>query len=119
VSEVAFPDDRVMVIYEVTVAGTSGSPKKVALVGMPGPTDGSARPHKFVPENALPKMRLAPSRAAKSGGTMSGEYEVRRGQRDTLTASKLQLESNSEIGISVATSRFPQGELYGALRRIE
>jgi hypothetical protein len=117
-SEVYYPDGRVAVFYEVTVAGTKGSPQKAALVTMPPPTDERARPPTFKPENALPRARLAPSRQPKSGGTISGDYETRREQRDAVTASRMLRETNTEVGISVATSAFPQGELYGMFRRI-
>lgn len=115
-SEVHFVDGRVSVFYQVTVAGTSGTPRGAALVGVPAATGPS--PLKFLSRNALPKLRLVPSRASATGGTMTGQYEVNRKQRDALFATKLLSAGSRDIVIAVSTSRFPDGELYGVFKPV-
>jgi hypothetical protein len=115
-SEVHFADGRVSVFYQVTVAGTSGMPRSAALVGVPAIK--GAAPLKFLSRNTLPKLRLLPSRASATGGTMTGQYEVNRKQSDAIFATKLLSVGRGEIGIAVSTSRFPDGELYGIFKPV-
>jgi len=114
-SEVHFADGRVSVFYQVTVAGTSGAPTNAALVGVPEAAAPS--PPKFLRQNALPDLKLLPSRAPGTGGTMTGQYEVKATQSDALYATKL-LAGSREIGILVTTNRFPEGELFGLFKPV-
>jgi hypothetical protein len=116
-SEVHFADGRVSVFYQVTVAGTSGTPRGAALVGVPAA--GGPTPLKFLSRNTLPKPRLAPSRSPATGGTMTGQYEVNRKQSDALLATKLLAAGSREIAIAVSTNRFPDGELYGVFKPVQ
>lgn len=118
-SEVHFADGRVSVFYEVTVAGTSGAPKSAALVGVPAdPAGPAASARKFTSRNALPKLRLLPSRTAATGGTMTGQYEVKDKQADALFVTRMMAARSAEVGIAVSTSRFPEGELYGVFKPV-
>lgn len=114
-SEAHFADGRVSVFYQVTVAGTSSAPQGVALVGVAA---AAPAPPKFSPKNALPQFKSLPSRAPATGGTLFGQYEVRRDKGDALFATKLFSAGNPEVGISVRTSRFPDGELYGIFKPV-
>lgn len=115
-SEVHFADGRVSVLYEVTVAGTSGTPKSAELVRVPATADRSRL--RFLSRNALPRLRLLPSHAATTGGTMTGEFEVDRQRSNRLTVSGLQAADNAETGVVVSTSRFPEGELFGVFKPV-
>jgi hypothetical protein len=114
-SETHFADGRVSVLYEITVAGTSGTPKGAELVRIPAAADRSRL--RFLSRNALPRLRLLPSHAAATGGTMTGEFEVDRQRRNALTVTGLQAD-NTETGILVSTSRFPEGELFGVFKPV-
>jgi hypothetical protein len=110
VSETHLPGGKVSVFYAATVAGTAGTPTNVALVGSPAPQD-----RVFKTELALPKIALRLSRDKQTGGSLSGLYEVSRAAPNALFASRLLQTGTGESGMVVTTSRFPKGELYGAL----
>jgi len=116
-SEVHYPDGRVSVFYQVTVAGASGTPRSAALVGVPGA--GGAAPLKVLGRNTLPRSRLIPSRTPTTGGTMTGQYEANRRQPDALLATKLLETGSRDIAIAVSTRRFPDGELYGVFKPVQ
>jgi hypothetical protein len=116
VSEVHLPQGRVSVFCEVTVAGTSGAPRGAALVGVTA--EAARAPRTFNRESALPELQLRSSRTAANGGTLSGSYEVARELPDALLASRILTEGSSEVGIVISTSRFTDGELYGALNPV-
>ncbi|SEC95166.1 CHRD domain-containing protein [Rhizobiales bacterium GAS191] len=109
-SETYLPGGRVSVLYVGTVAGTSGAPTNAALAG------GPASKAVFSRKMALPQLKLRFSRDKKTGGSLSGFYEVKSAARDALLATRL--EGNGAVGIVVTTSRFPKGELYGALEPV-
>jgi hypothetical protein len=110
-SEVHFRD-RVAVFYAVTVVGTTSEPTNAALV------QEGATP-RFNARNALPELKILPSRVPASGGTMTGQYEVRRTEADGLLATRMLQEGSGAAGIVVSTRRFPEGELFGALRPVQ
>jgi CHRD domain len=110
VSETHLPGGKVSVFYAATVAGTSGAPTNAALVNGPTP-----QARLFTTRSALPKMQLRSSRDKKSGGSFTGVYEVNRSAPTALFVTRLVAEGKGEPGIVVTTSRFPNGELYGAL----
>jgi hypothetical protein len=110
VSETHLPGGKVSVFYAATVAGTAGTPTNVALVGSPAPQD-----RVFKSELALPKLALRLSRDKQTGGSLSGNYKVKRAAPKAVFASRLSQTGTGESGIVVATNRFPKGELYGAL----
>ena len=112
-SEIYLPG-RVAVFYEVTVAGTSGAPRSAALVG--APANAAPGPQAFVRSNALP--RLAMRARAANGATMTGQYEVTGERPDALVATSMMAAGAGEVGISVSTSRFADGELYGAFKPV-
>lgn len=116
-SEVHYPDGRVEVFYQVTVAGASGTPKGAALVG--SPAAGRAAPLKIAPRNTLPKPKLAPSRAPATGGTLTGQYQANRTQRSALLATSLLAAGSRDISIAVSTNRFPDGELHGVFKQVQ
>jgi CHRD domain len=116
-SEVHFVDGRISVFYQVTVAGTSSTPRGAALVGVPAATGPS--PLEFLSRNALPKLRLMPSRSSATGGTMTGQYEVTRKQQDALFATRLLSAGSREVAIAISTDRFPDGELYGVFKPVQ
>jgi len=109
VSETHLPGGKVSVFYAATVAGTSGAPTNAALVNGPTPQE-----RMFTSRSALPKM-LRSSSDKKSGGSLTGVYEVNRDAPTALSVTRLMAEKKGESGMVVTTSRFPNGELYGAL----
>ncbi len=117
-SEVHFADGRVGVFYRVTVAGTSGAPQAVALTGVPTTAPPAARQPRFSVKNALPQARTLVSRSAATGGTLTGDYQVRRDSVEAPLATRLLSAGDREVAVSVRTSRFPEGELYGIFRQV-
>jgi hypothetical protein len=110
ISETHLPDGKVSVFYAATVAGTAGAPTNAALVSGRTP---AARA--FAARSALPKMQLRASRDKKTGGSLSGLYQVNRAAPTALLATRLSAADIGETGMVVTTGRFPNGELYGAL----
>ncbi len=110
VSETHLPGGKVSVFYAATVAGTAGAPTNAALVNGPTP-----QARAFTERSALPKMQLRSSRDKKTGGSLAGNYEINSAEPRTLFATRLVNAGNGESGMVVTTSRFPNGELYGAL----
>lgn len=108
--ETYLPRDRVAVEYSVTVAGTSGTPDGVGLVGVPHANDGRAA--RFVKSAGLPNLRRLLSTAARRGGSFNGRYVARRGDRLALFPDKF-VQSGQNPAVTVKTSRFPRGELAG------
>jgi hypothetical protein len=115
-SEVHFADGRVAVFYEVTAAGTSGRPTGASLVNVKSGAGGGAS--EFLLNRASRDLQPLPSRATGNGGTLSGQFEVRPGQRDKLVATRLLASGSREVGIVVTTARSPTGELYGVFRPV-
>jgi hypothetical protein len=114
-SETDLPGDRVEVEYSVTVAGTSGQPQDVALVGVASPQEsGNAR---FLSTGRLPNLRRLFGAAARGGGSFSGSYVVRRGSSAVLAETFL--TTHRSPALSVRTSRFPRGELVGLFVPVE
>jgi hypothetical protein len=109
-SETYLPGGRVSVFYRATVAGTSSAPTNAALVGKATPNDRG-----FTPQMALPKLKLTSSRDKEPGGSLTGLYEVKTAAPDALFVTRLLSTGKGEAGLIVMTSRFPNGELYGAL----
>lgn len=109
-SETNLPGGKTSVFYAATVAGTSGAPTNIALAGGAGPT---ARA--FTRQLALPQLKLSPSREGKTGGSLTGLFEVNSAAPNALLATALMRKGNGQSGIVVTTTRFPNGELYGAL----
>lgn len=110
VSETHLPDGKVSVFYAATVAGTAGAPTNAALVNGPTP-----KARAFTERAALPKMQLRSARDKKTGGSLTGVYEINSAEPRALFATRLVNAGNGESGMVVTTSRFPNGELYGAL----
>jgi CHRD domain len=109
-SETHLPGGKISVFYTATVAGTSGEPTNAALVNGPTP-----KTLAFTPRAALPKLQPRLSRDTKTGGSFTGSYEVNSTAPNALFATRLLKTGKGETGIVVTTSRFPGGELYGAL----
>jgi hypothetical protein len=105
-SETYLPGGKVSVFYAATVAGTSGALTNAALVGNPAPT---------APRMALPHLKLRFSRDRQTGGSFSGVYDINSAAPNALSAARLLSAGNGEAGLVVTTTRFPNGELYGAL----
>ena len=111
VSETHLPGGKVSVFYAATGAGTAGTPTNAAMVSGPTP-----RERTFSTQSALPKLQLRSSRERRSGGSLSGSYEINTAAPKALLATRLTAAAApGESGIVVTTSRFPNGELYGAL----
>jgi len=110
VSETYLPGGKTSVFYAATVADTSGAPTNVALVGGPAPTRDA-----LATRLSLPELQLSQSRNREAGGSLSGVYEVNAAIPNPLLATRLMSANNGQSGIVVTTSRFPHGELYGAL----
>ena len=110
VSETYLPGGKTSVFYSATVADTSSAPTNVALVGGPAPS-----PEALATRSSLPELKLSPSRNRETGGSLSGVYVVNNALPNPLLASRLMSANKGQSGIVVATSRFPHGELYGAL----
>ena len=115
-SETYLPDDRVAVEYSVTIAGTSGRPEEVALIGVASPGDAAAA--RYVRSSRLPTALRLFSAAARNGGSFSGNYVVRRSDRSALLADKLR-DARQAPALAVRTSRFPNGELVGLFEPVE
>jgi hypothetical protein len=114
VSETRLPGGKVSVFYAATVAGTAGAPTNAALVNGLTP-----RTRAFTERAALPKMQIRSSRDRKTGGSLTGVYEINAAAPTALSATRLFNAGNGESGVVVTTSRFPNGELYGALVPVE
>lgn len=110
-SETYLPGGKVSVFYAATVAGTSGTPANAGLVAAAPASN--ARP--FTRRMALPNLDLVLSRDEATGGSLRALYEVNGATPDAIFAKRLLSAGNGEVGIVVATSGFPDGELYGAL----
>jgi hypothetical protein len=115
-SETYLPGGEVMVEYSVTVAGTSGRPEEVALIGVADPQVARSAP--FLGAGRLPGPRRPPVAPGRNGGTFNGAYTVRRGDRSALLAERLLLARQAPA-LAVRTSRFPRGELVGVFVPIE
>lgn len=110
VSETHLPGGKVSVSYAATVAGTAGAPTNAALVNGPTP-----KARAFTERSALPKMQLRSARDKKTGGSLKGTYKINSAEPSALFATRLVAAGKGESGMVVTTSRFPNGELYGAL----
>ncbi len=110
VSETYLPGGKVSVFYAATVADTSGAPTSAAFVGNAAPNVRS-----FTSRLALPQLKLRLSRDRQTGGSLSGAYNVNGAAPNALLAARVLSAGNGAAGLVVATSRFPNGELYGAL----
>ena len=115
-SEVHLPDGKISVFYAATVAGTSGTPVNAALVGVPAKPAPKARA--FTLQMALPDLKLRVTRNKENGGSLSGLYRVDSAAPNALFAARLLSLGNKEAGIVVTTSRFPNGEVYGAFEPV-
>lgn len=108
-SEVHYADGRVAVIYRLTVADTSGTPNSAALA-----TRGrAAAPLRL---NTLPKSTFLSTGAAATGATLSGQYET-RAALNRLSITHLGAQG-ADVGIVVATTRYPRGELFGVFKLV-
>ena len=114
-SETHFADGRVAVFYRLTVAGTSGAPRAVSVTGIAAGAPRQAT--RFSKESALPGRRVASPAAATGGGTLVGNYDSRVSDA-RLPTSMLSAGKAAEVGITVTTGRFPDGELYGAFKPV-
>ncbi len=110
VSETYLPGGKTSVFYAATVADTAGAPTNFALVGGAAPTRDA-----LATRWSLPELKLTRSRNSETGGSLSGVYEVNPAIPNPLLATRLMSANNGQSEIVVATSRFPHGELYGAL----
>ncbi|HEY1475231.1 MAG TPA: CHRD domain-containing protein [Pseudolabrys sp.] len=110
VSEAHLPDGKISVFYAATVAGTLGAPTNAAMVSGPAPGDRT-----FKVNAALPRLRVLTSADKKTGGSLTGVYEIDTKKPTAPVATRLFAEAKGEPGLVVATSRYPNGELYGAL----
>jgi CHRD domain len=117
-SEAQFADGRVSVMYHVTVAETQGTPDGVALVGVSGAVGAAAQPPRFPRSTALPSLKVLSSKTPARGGTLTGQYEARQERTDAVLATKLLSAGNRDVGITVRTSRFPEGELFGVFKPV-
>src|SRR5262245_28728444 len=93
VSETHLPDGKVQVADRATVAGTSGAPTNAALVNGPTPQE-----RMFTTRSALPKM-LRSSSDKKSGGSLTGVFEVNRNAPTALSVTGLIAEKKGESGM--------------------
>jgi CHRD domain len=110
VSETYLPSGKTSVFYAATVAGTSGAPVNAELVSGAGPAVPA-----FNSKLALPQLKLNLSRDRETGGSLSGSYQVNSASPDALLATALAQKGNGQSSFVVTTSRYPNGELYGAL----
>lgn len=112
-SETHLPGGKISLFYAATVTGTSGPPINVALADK-----SVAMPRPFNPQMALRGLDLRESRDQTQGGSLSGHYEVSAETPDALYPQRL-LSAGGPVGLVVATSRHPDGELYGALMPVQ
>jgi|SRR5579859_1550643 len=110
VSETYLPDGKVSVFYAATVADTAGTPTNAALLSGPAP-----KGRAFTPRMALPHLEVRPTHGKTTGGSISGHYEVSISAPHGLLVKRLLSTSKGQAAFVVTTSRFPNGELYGAL----
>ena len=110
VSETFLPGGKVSVLYALTVAGTSGVPTKAVLV-----RNAAAAANRLSADMMLPRPQLRASRDPKTGGTLTGAYEVNSAAPNALFASRFVTNANGSIGLVVTTARSPGGELAGNL----
>lgn len=114
--ETYLPRGQVGVEYSVTVAGTSGTPEAIALVGV-SPTEGGGGA-RFLKSAGLPNARRLLGASARTGGTFSGRYLVRSAGKAAPFPDKL-LQASQAPALTVKTSRFPRGELAGLFKAVE
>ena len=110
VSETYLPGGKTAVFYAATVADTSGAPTNVAFIAGPTPT-----PHALASRLSLPQLKLTTPHNKETGGSLSGVYTVNNDSPNALLATRLLGLNKGQSGFVVTTSRFPNGELYGAL----
>jgi hypothetical protein len=115
-SEIHFAHGRVSVFYQITVAGTSGQLRTAALVGVAKTAEPDVRT--FLLNRRSRRLQLLSPRIVPTGGTITGQYEVKRAQRAVFFPTKLLSTGSREVGVVVNTSRFPTGELYGVFKPV-
>jgi CHRD domain-containing protein len=113
-TETYLPGNRVAVEYSVTVAGTTGTPNAVALVGLAAPADVTAA--RFTRSGRLLNVRRA-VRARAGGGSFNGSY-ISSGRDRSPVVNRLIAEARTPA-VVVRTSRFPNGELAGVFVPVE
>jgi hypothetical protein len=110
ISETYLPDGEVAVEYSLTVAGTGGAPESVSLTPQ-GPGGAAAR---FQKSDRMPTAFLSTRDARRAGGTVRGRYVVKARDRAQPVAAAM-FAAQRVPSVVVRTSRFPRGELAGAL----
>ena len=116
-SETHFADGRVAVFYRLTVAGTEGTPRAASLTGVPPGAAGKG-PSAFSSANALPQSRSLSAPTATAGGTLTGSYQSSAQRSSGPLPTRMADAAKGEVGITVSTSRFPGGELYGTFKPV-
>jgi hypothetical protein len=108
VTKVYLPRGKVVMTYAATVAGTADQPTLAAL-----------SPKRSLKNKiSLLGIKTRYSRDKLAGGSLLGNYKVNKTSAEA--APNLGTPSDTdETGIAVATSKFPDGEVFGVLKLVK
>lgn len=109
VSETHLPGGKVSVFFAATIASPAGVVKAAGLVA-----DKQGKHGGFTGGSALPQLKMSHARDPGSGASMSALYVTSESRSDAPPARLVKL-GNGSVGLIVATSKYPAGELYGVL----
>jgi hypothetical protein len=110
-SETHLPGGKVSVFFAATVSTPSGVLKAAGLVG-----DAAGKRRGFLEAgSALPQLKVSYSGDPAAGGSMSTLYVADAAKPGMPITARLMKTGDGGIGVVVATSKYPAGELYGVL----
>jgi len=109
-SETHLPGGKVSVYFAATVASPAGVVKAAGLVA-----DKQGKHGGFTAGSALPQLKVSYARDPAAGASMSALYVTSSTRSDAPPATRLVKLGNGSVGLIVATSKAPAGELYGVL----
>jgi hypothetical protein len=109
-SETHLPGGKVSVYFAATVSAPAGVLKAAGLVA-----DANGKHRGFTAGSALPQLKVSYSADPAAGGSLSTLYFTAEAKAGAPLAARLVKLGNGSVGVIVATSKYPAGELYGVL----
>jgi hypothetical protein len=109
-SETHLPGGKVSVFFAATVSTPAGVLKSAGLV-----SDVGGKHRGFTPDAALPRLEVSYSGDKTAGGSLSTLYVANEAKPGVPLAAHLVKMGNGKVGVIVATSKYPAGELFGVL----
>lgn len=109
-SETHLPGGQVNVFFAATVSTPAGVVKAAGLVA-----DAKGKHRGFGAGAALPQLKVSYSADPAAGGSLAALYVAPEARSDAPLAARLVKLGNGSVGVIVATSKYPAGELYGVL----